>query len=59
MHSLAWLTSYYVALSKGVSPPQWGLAGEGCRAYVQCLDPVKYTGGGKVTFEVEVCKCGP
>ena len=52
MHSLASLMPYYVALSKGVSPTQLGLAGEGGRAYVQCLDPARYTGGGTVTFEV-------
>jgi len=53
MHSLASLMPYYVALSKGVSP-QLGLAGEGGRAYVQCLDPAKYTGGGTVTFEIKI-----
>jgi len=54
MHSLASLMPYYVALSKGVSPTQLGLAGEGGRAYVQCLDPARYTGGGTVTFEIEL-----
>ena len=59
MHSLASLMPYYVALSKGVSPDQLGLAGEGGRAYVQCLDPARYTGGGTVTFEVEICEREP
>ncbi|MEA3459952.1 MAG: TIGR04076 family protein [Chloroflexota bacterium] len=59
MHSLASLMPCYVALSKGVSPTQLGLAGEGGMAYVQCLDPAKYTGGGTVTFEVEICEFGP
>ena len=59
MHSLASLMPYYVALSKGVSPDQLGLAGEGGRAYVQCLDPAKYTGGGTVTFEVEITELEP
>ena len=59
MHSLASLMPYYVALSKGVSPTQLGLAGEGGQAYVQCLDPAKYTGGGTVTFEVEITELEP
>ena len=59
MHSLAPLVPYYVALSKGVSPTQLVLAGEGGTAYVQCLDPVEYTGGGTVTFEVEIRERGP
>ena len=59
MHSLASLMPYYVVLSKGVSPAELGLAGEGGRAYVQCLDAAKYTGGGTVTFEVEVCERQP
>ncbi|MEA1904878.1 MAG: TIGR04076 family protein [Candidatus Hadarchaeota archaeon] len=59
MHSLASLMPYYVALSKGVSPRELGLAGEGDRAYVQCLDPARYTGGGTVTFEVEICEREP
>ena len=59
MHSLASLMPYYVALSKGVSPDQLGLAGERGRAYVQCLDPAKYTGGGTVTFEVKIIELEP
>ena len=46
MHSLASLMPYYVALSKGVSPGELGLAGESGRAYVQCLDPARYADGG-------------
>jgi uncharacterized repeat protein (TIGR04076 family) len=57
MHSLASILPYYNALSKGVSTKKLGLAkksGGDNKAYVQCLDPCKYTGGGTVTFEIEV-----
>jgi uncharacterized repeat protein (TIGR04076 family) len=53
MHSLASLLPHYNALR--VSPPsQWGLAGRNdeAKAYVQCLDPRSYTGGGTVVFEL-------
>ncbi|MDL1957722.1 MAG: TIGR04076 family protein [Candidatus Desulfofervidus auxilii] len=53
MHSLAAIMPYYVALNKGVNPVELGLAKEGNKAYVQCLDPCKYTGGGTVIFEIE------
>ena len=52
MHSLASLLPYYNALSKGASPLELGLAKEGNDAYIQCLDPKKYTGGGTVTFKI-------
>lgn len=51
MHGLSALMPYYVALSKGVSPVELGL-GNGQLAYVQCLDPCAYTGGGTVVFEI-------
>jgi len=54
MHSLASLIPYYAALSKGVSSKELGLGKE--KAYVQCLDPCNYTGGGTVIFEIEVEK---
>ena len=53
MHSLASLMPYYVALSRGVSPVELGLAHEGEVAYLQCLDPCQRTGGGTVVFAVE------
>lgn len=53
MHALQALTPYYVALSRGVAPTDLGLAGPGGAAYVQCLDPQRYTGGGTVTFCIE------
>ncbi len=55
MHSLSSILPYHVALSHGISPASVGLnrAG-GKKAYLQCLDPCKYTGGGTVVFEVEV-----
>ncbi len=52
MHSLSSLLPYYNSLSKGVSPQELGLAKEGNDAYVHCLDPIKYTGGGTVTFKI-------
>jgi len=51
MHSLASLMPYYVALSKGILPENIGLGTEGV-AYVQCLDPCEYTGGGTVILEI-------
>lgn len=53
MHSLASIMPYYAALNKGVDPVELGLAKEGNKAYVQCLDACKYTGGGTVIFEIE------
>ncbi len=52
LHSLASLLPYYNALAKGVSPAALGLAKKGKAAYLQCLDPQKYTGGGTVVFKV-------
>jgi len=52
MHSLASLMPYYVALARGLEPKGLGLAKDGKRAYVQCLDPCSYTGGGTVIFAV-------
>ena len=54
MHSLSAIMPYHVALSHGVDPKEIGLAREGDKAYVQCLDPCKYTGGGTVIFEIEI-----
>lgn len=54
MHSLASLLPHYNALKVSDSNV-WGLAGKGNdidKAYVQCLDPVAYTGGGTVIFEI-------
>lgn len=53
MHSLASLLPHYNALRVSESS-KWGLAGKSDtdKAYVQCLDPAGYTGGGTVIFEV-------
>jgi len=56
MHSLASIMPYYVALSKGIDPKTLGLAREGNKAYLQCLDPCEITGGGTVVFELELKK---
>ena len=53
MHSLACILPYYVALSRGV-PPEGLRIGKDSKAYLQCLDPCEYTGGGTVIFEVVV-----
>lgn len=52
MHSLSSILPHYNALSKGVDPGELGLSTEGNKAYVQCLDPLEYTGGGTVIFEI-------
>ena len=52
MYSLASIMSYYAALSKRINPKTLGLAKQGDKAYLQCLDPCELTGGGTVTFEV-------
>lgn len=57
MHSIASIMPYYIALSNGVSPKKLGLRREETNnnsAFVQCLDPCKYTGGGTVIFEIKV-----
>ena len=53
MHSLASLMPHYNAL-KVSSPASWGLAGRDNpeKAYIQCLDPYKRTGGGTAIFEI-------
>lgn len=55
MHSLSSLLPYYNAIMKGIEPKDLGLARMegGDYAYVQCLDPCNYTGGGTVIFEIE------
>lgn len=52
MHSLASLMPYYNALSKGIKPKDLGL-GDSEVAYIQCLDPFHWTGGGTVTFAIK------
>jgi uncharacterized repeat protein (TIGR04076 family) len=52
MHSLGSFLPYYNALAKGVNPAEFGLAKEESDAYVQCLDPKEFTGGGTVTFKI-------
>lgn len=54
MHALQAVCPYYVALSRGIAPTDLGLAGPDGAAYVQCLDPQRYTGGGTVTFRLNV-----
>lgn len=56
LHSLASIMPYYAALSKGIRPINLGLArnADSHIAYVQCLDPCQYTGGGTVIFQIEI-----
>ena len=57
MHSLTCILPYYVSLSKGIAPEMLGLGKNG-KAYLQCLDPCEYTGGGTVIFEVLIKEGG-
>jgi len=52
MHSLASILPYYIALSKEISPKVLGLSKNNINAYIQCLDPCEYTGGGSVIFKI-------
>lgn len=52
MHALQSVCPYYVPLSRGIAPANLGLAGPDGAAYVHCLDPQRYTGGGTVTFRI-------
>lgn len=52
MHSLASIMPYYNALYRGIDPRSLGLSKSKDKAYVQCLDPCDYTGGGTVIFEI-------
>ncbi len=53
MHSLASLLPHYNALRIS-EPGMWGLSGriDKNKAYIQCLNPTTYTGGGTVIFEI-------
>lgn len=54
MHSLASLMPYYVALSRGISPAELGIADKQGKACLQCLDATAHTSGGTVVFQIEV-----
>lgn len=55
IHALVPLLHYVVAIREGVDSIKLGLAKEGEKAYVQCVDPGEpYTNGGTVIFEMEV-----
>ena len=56
MHSLASVMPYYVALSRGASPAELGIANKQGKACLQCLDPAAHTGGGTVTFQIDVAE---
>lgn len=52
LHSLSSILPYYNSLARGINPIDLGLARQGKDAYLQCLDPYSYTGGGTVTFKI-------
>jgi len=54
MHALSVILPFYSSLSRGVPPEEMGLGKE--RAFLQCPDPCRYTGGGTVVFEIETLK---
>lgn len=54
MHALLSLSPYYVGLSRGIKPEDLGLAGPDGAACIQCLDPVRYTGGGGRKIELQL-----
>lgn len=58
MHSVSAIIPYYVALSRGIDPVSLGLSQKENTAYVQCLDPCEYTGGGTVVFAILLPKEG-
>ena len=55
VHAFGCMLSIIVAISRGISFKQLGLAKEnGETGYIQCLDPGKpYTDGGTVLFEMK------
>lgn len=50
LHSLSSIMPYYAALSRGVSARELGLGKDA--AFVQCLDPCRFTNGGTVIFRI-------
>jgi len=52
MHSLGSILPFYNSIYRGVDPRDIGLSKDGKSAYVHCLDPCNYTGGGTVIFEI-------
>ncbi len=52
LHSLSALLPYYVALSRRIDPVKLALSKKESVAYLHCLDPCQYTGGGTVVFAI-------
>ncbi|MFQ5906088.1 MAG: TIGR04076 family protein [bacterium] len=52
MHSVGSILPYYNSIYRGVDPRDLGLSKDARSAYVQCLDPCSYTGGGTVIFRI-------
>jgi len=53
IHALSSLLRYAVAIQEGVDPNILGLAKEGNKAYIACVDPgPPFTDGGRAIFEV-------
>ena len=54
IHALVPMLHYAIALREGVTPSKLGLAKDGKKAYIQCVDPGEpYTNGGTVIFEID------
>ncbi len=54
IHALAFLLHYAVVLREGVDPVKLGLAKEGDKAYIQCLDLGKpYTNGERLSLKCQ------
>lgn len=59
VHAFGAMLSVLIALCRGVSFKELGLARDGEVGYVQCLDPgPPFTGGGTVVFEIRREKLG-
>ncbi len=54
MHSFASIMTYYIALSRGITPQALNLGDKNNKAYIQCLDPFEKTHDGAVTFEITI-----
>ena len=54
MHSFASIMTYYIALSRGITPQALNLGDKNNKAYIRCIDLLKKTHGGTVTFEITI-----
>lgn len=53
IHALVPILHYVIALCEGIKPTKLGLAKNGEKAYIRCIDPGEtYTNGGSVIFKI-------